>query len=111
MTNYLLVAIAIGVLALVGCSKSNEQKPGAHPPGVIDLSNLQQQFPNPTPEVTSSLSKIRFANRYRTFDTGLAELDKLSQMPGITDQQKKAIDELAAQFKAAASAAPPKPTQ
>ena len=72
---------------------------------------MQQQFPNPTPEVAACLDKIRFACRYRTFDTAQAELDKLAQLPNLTEPQKKAVDEVVEQVKAAIKAGAAAPAQ
>jgi len=110
-TNYLIMILTVGVLALAGCGKSDKQATPARVPGRLDLSQLQLQFPNPAPEVSTSLNKIRFAARYRTFDTALVELDKLSQLPNLTDQQKKAVDDVVEQVKAAINAVPAKPAQ
>jgi hypothetical protein len=102
--------VTVGVLALAGCGKSDKGPPPREP-GRVDLSELQQQFPNPTPEVTACLDKARFACRYRTFDTAQAELDKLAQMPDLTDPQKKALDEVIEQIKAAINMGASRPTQ
>ena len=110
-TNYLIILLTVVVLALVGCSKSDKAVKPQRRPGVVDLSLLQQQFPNPTPEVMTSFNKIRFACRYRTFDTAQAELDKLAQMPNLTEPQKKAVEDVVEQVKTAISMGSAKPTQ
>jgi hypothetical protein len=110
-TQYLFIILTVGVLALVGCSKSDKQDKTARVVGRVDLSQLQEQFPNPPPEVSACLDKIRFACRYRTFDVAQAELDKLAQMPNLTEPQKKAMDEVVEQLKAAVAAGIGRPTQ
>jgi hypothetical protein len=99
-TNYLIMLLTVGVLGLAGCSKS-EQGPPPRQPGRVDLSQLQQAFPNPTPEVSACIEKIRFACRYRTFDPVQAELDKLANMPNLTEPQKKALNDVVEQVKTA----------
>jgi len=111
MTSYLLVLLTVGVLALAGCGKSGESKPAAPPPGVIDLGSLQQAFPAPAPEVSTSLNKLRFAARYRQFPTALVELDKLSRLPNLTEPQKKAVNNAIEQVKVAIKTAPALPAQ
>ena len=111
LTNYLLLILAVAVLALVGCGKSKAPQKAERRPGVVDLSDLQGAFPNPTPEVTTCIDKLRFATRYRTFDTAIVELDKLSRLPDLTDSQKKAVDEVIEQVKVAINANPAKPAQ
>lgn len=111
ITNYLLIVLMAGVLALVGCGKSNKQGAAARQPGVVDLTELTQAFSNATPEITASFEKLRFATRYGKFDEGLVELEKLSALPNATDDQKKAINEVIEQVKTAikvrSAAAPP----
>ena len=110
-TNYLIIILTVGVLALAGCSKSDKGPPPREP-GRVDLSQLQQAFPTPTPEVTACLEKIRFSCRYRTFDTVQAELDKLAKLPDLTEPQKKAVDDVVEQVKTAINLdAADKPTQ
>ena len=102
--------LMVGVLVLAGCSKSDKGPPPRQP-GRVDLSQLQQQFPNPAPEVSASLDKIRFACRYRTFDTAQPELDKLAQLPNLTEPQKKAVEDVAEQIKTAITAGAAAPAQ
>ena len=110
MTKYLLLVLAVGMLALAGCSKSDKGQ-SARQPGRVDLSQLQEQFPNPPPEVTASLDKVRFACRYRTFETAQPELDKLAQLPNLTEQQKKAVEDVVEQIKTAVKAGAAAPAQ
>ncbi len=107
----LLMILAAGVLALAGCGKSGQSKPAAVPPGVIDLGSLQQAFPTPTPEVVNTLNKLRFAARYRQFAPALAELNKLSQLPGLTEPQKNAVSNVIEQVKVGIRTAPPAPSR
>ena len=46
-----------------------------------------------------------------TFDSAQAELDKLAQLPNITEPQKKALDEVVEQIKTAIKAGAAAPTQ
>ena len=109
-TKYLLMILVVGVLALAGCSKSDKGPPPRQP-GRIDLSQLQQQFGNPAPEVAASLEKARFACRYRTFETAQPELDKLAQLPNLTEPQKKALEDVGEQIKTAVKAGAAAPAQ
>ncbi len=109
-TKYLLMILTVGVLTLAGCGKSDKGPPPRQP-GRVDITQLQEQFPNPTPEVAASIEKVRFACRYRTFDSAQAELDKLAQLPNLTEPQKKAVDEVVEQIKTAIKAGAAAPTQ
>jgi butyrate kinase len=77
----------------------------------VDVTDLRAAFPNAAPEITSSLDKIRFSARYRKFDVSLAELDKLAQVPDLTEAQKKAVNDAIEKVKAAISAMPAQPAQ
>ena len=110
MTCFLLVLLTVGVTALVGCGKSGDSKKGAVPPGTVDLGSLQEAFPNPTPEVTTSFNKLRFSTRYRQFPLALTELDKLAKLPNLTEPQKKAVATAIEQVKAAIQATPAAPS-
>ena len=107
----LLVITTVGVLALAGCGKSGESKPGAVPPGVVDLGSLQQAFPEPTPEVTTTLNKVRFSVRYRQLQPALVELDKLAKLPNLTEPQKKAVNDAIEQVNVAIKTLPAPPAQ
>ena len=107
---YLLIVLTASVLALAGCGKSGPAK-APRQPGVVDLSDLQQAFPNPTPEVTACIDKVRFGARYGKFEEGLVELDKLVNMPDLTDAQKKAVNDVIEQVKTAINMRPAAPSQ
>jgi hypothetical protein len=109
--RYLLVFLAASLVAFSGCGKPRESKPAAVPPGSIDLGSLQQAFPAPTPEVTSCLDKLRFAARYRQFAPALAELNKLAQLPTLTEPQKQAVSNVIEQVKVAIQTGPPVPSR
>lgn len=109
--NLVLALVLTGVVALAGCGKSGKSKTPARTPGVVDLSALQQAFREPTPQLSQSLDRIRFSVRYRQFENAIVELDKLVQMPNLTDDQKKAINDVIEQAKAAMNAGPPAPPQ
>jgi hypothetical protein len=106
ITSYLLIVLMAGVLALAGCGKYSKQATAARQPGVVDLGDLQQAFPNPTPEIKGSFDKLRFATRYGKFEEALVELDKLTGLPNLTEPQKKAVNEAIEQVKVAINARP-----
>jgi hypothetical protein len=111
-SHTLLTIIALAsLIGLVGCGKSGDGKPGARPPGTVDLTVLQQAFPAPTPELQQNLDRVRYAVRYRQLDAALVELDKVSRLPNLTDAQKKAVNDVIQQVKAAIAAVPAPPAQ
>jgi len=99
-----------GMLALAGCGKSDQPPPPAAPP-VADVAKLLEAFPSPSPEVQGSLNKVRFAVRYRQYEVAAVELEKLAQIPDLSDAQKKVINDKAEQVKQAIEAASAKPPQ
>ena len=109
ITNCFLVILTVGALALAGCGKSGKSTSPARTPGRVDITELQQAFQAPPPEVTTSLDKLRFALRYSDFDVALTELNKLAHLKGLKDAQKKAIDEVIQQVNVAITKAPPRP--
>ena len=109
-TSYLLMVLMAGMLAVVGCGKSSKpQAPVVAP--VADVSKLYEAFPSPSAEAKASLDKVRFAVRYRQYDAALAELEKLAQIPDLTDDQKKVISTKTEQVKQVIEAAAAKPPQ
>ncbi len=106
--TYLLVCLVAGVLALAGCSKSNQPAPGA---GSVDIKKLQDAFPSPDPMVQNSLDKLKFLINQGRFEPALNELATMSRIPSLTPEQKQAINDVTEQVKKAAAAAPAKPPQ
>jgi hypothetical protein len=103
LTNYLLIIVMAGILALAGCGKSNSTAKTPRQPGIVDLQDLVKAFPSPSPEVKASLDKLPFAvaGRVRQFDVALAELEKLAQTPNLTAPQQAAIADAIDQVKQA----------
>ncbi len=103
-TLCIATVLLVGMLALVGCGKSEKPKPSATVT-LMDMTPVLQTFPTPTPEVQGHLNRARMALRYRQFDSALDELGKLAQTPNLTEPQKKALDDKIAQIKQAATTA------
>ena len=110
MTHYLLIVVMAGALAVAGCGKSSQKAP-PHQPGVVNLADLRQAFPDPTPEIRASLDKLRFSTRYGQHEAALVELDKLANVPNLTDPQKKAVNDVIEQVKEAIKLRPAAPPQ
>ena len=108
-TNYLILILTAGILAVAGCGKSGSSTPP--PVGMVDFGALQAAFPTPTPEVSTCLQKLRMTTRYRQYDAALVELDKLSQLPDLNEAQKKVVNNAIEQVKVAVSKMPPAPSQ
>jgi hypothetical protein len=110
-TKYLFIVLMAGTLALVGCGKSSSKETtSTRQPGVVDLSPLQTAFPDATGDTKASLDKLRFSARYGQLEAELVELDKILATPNLTEPQKKAVNDVIEQVKAAIQAKPA-PTQ
>lgn len=93
MTNYLIIVLMAGVLALAGCGKSD--RGGASSiPAKLDFAKFQQAFPSPTPEQLGNIVKASDAIRHRQYPDALAALEKLAGDPALTEPQKKAVSDL-----------------
>ena len=109
-TTCLLMVLMAGLLALAGCGKPKPPPPPPVPP-VADVGKLYEVFPSPSAEVNLCLDKVRFAVRYRQYEVAAVELEKLAQIPDLSDAQKKVINDKAEQVKQAIEAASAKPPQ
>ena len=102
----------VGALALTGCDK---QKPAATGVGggAVDLPKLQEAFATAGPDLQAALSEVSMGIRYGEYVRSFAGLDKLANAPGITEPQKKIVNEVIEQIKALANkpATPPAPAQ
>ena len=108
MTNWILMSLLAGALALVGCGKEKTQPPVQQ--GVaIDLPKLQEAFASAGPELQNSVMAVASGVRYGEHASALAALDKLAKAPGLTDEQKKIVGEVTEQVKQVASKAPTAP--
>jgi hypothetical protein len=99
-----------GMLALVGCGKSDKPQSSAVVE-VWDMGPVREAFPSPSAEVNDSLSKLILATRYRQPEPVIVELDNLAKIPGLTEAQKKVINAKIEQLKQAVTDATAKPPQ
>ena len=108
MTQWIVMCLLAGALALVGCGKSEPPAPVQQ--GVaIDLPKLSDAFANATPETQSLLSAVASGVRYGEYASALAALDKLAKIPNLNEAQKKIVTEVIEQVKQVASKAPTAP--
>jgi hypothetical protein len=100
-TNFLFALLALGLFAPAGCKKS---EPTAGPTneyyGVkIDVAKLDAEFANPSLDVLSQVLQVKRFFHYQQFPQAVLELNKLAQMPGLTESQKKLVSDLIGQTK------------
>ena len=100
MTKWIMVCLLALALAPVGCSKKDSQQSVVPQIVTIDVPKLRAAFATAAPELqTLSAQAIRDVEFGRSYSAGLTALDKLANAPGLTEDQKKAVDEVTAQVK------------
>jgi len=100
---FLLAALAISVLT-VGCKK----KQGGSDAQVLDTSKLRPAFARATPEQQAVVDSAMTAIKSSDFAKARAELERLSKMPGVGEQQQIIIKDLSDQLDKKIGATAPK---
>jgi hypothetical protein len=107
--NWLLAALAMASLAIVGCKKHEVQHVDyVMVNGVsVNMPKLESTF---TGTADADIQKLVFdadqGFRYGDYTKALAAVDELSNKPGLTDDQKKVATDVVEQLKKVTGAAP-----
>jgi len=105
--NLVLGLVAVALLAVSGCGKSNNTPAAAQVNGVtVDIPKLNEAFANASPEIKSTVTMVGFNIRYTKYEEALMALDKLANDPNVTEAQKKVVSQLIEEAKQLANAAP-----
>jgi hypothetical protein len=107
-TQWMIMLLLSGALAMVGCGKPKQEVPTAQ--GVaVNIPKLREAFASASPECQSAVNEVAQGFRYGEYTTSMAALAKLDSAPGVTDAQKKIVAEVAEQIKqlAGKGAVPP----
>jgi hypothetical protein len=72
----------------------------------VNVDLVEKALQNAPYRVHIILGDVRYSLGYEEFNTALADFQKISQDPAVTDQQKSAIAQVVEQVKQAASAQP-----
>jgi len=93
--------LAIGLLACGSCKRSNQSvAPNTEYSGVkVDWPRLDTEFASSDQQLQAEAYMAKRHLRYSQFAQALAELDKLSRNPALSESQKKAVNELLEQTK------------
>lgn len=103
--NWMMTLIFAGVLALAGCGKKEAPAPTVQ--GVkVDWPKLEQAFATASADLKNIVPDVEMGVRYADYPRAFAALAKLDSAPGVTEEQKKAVAEVAEQIKQLASKAP-----
>jgi hypothetical protein len=103
--NGIVGILLVVMLALAGCGKAPPPPPPTSAGVTIDLPKLQAAFSSPSSEMRVPLDEVAFGLRYDDYNKSLAALAKLASAPNLTEPQKKVINDVTEQVKAAAAAA------
>jgi hypothetical protein len=112
MIKWIMICLLAVALAPVGCGKKESQPSSPGQAVRIDVPKLQSAFATASPELKAmSDEAIKYVQFGRNYSTGLATLEKLAGSPGLTEEQKKVVDEVTAQVKQIMSPAAAPPAQ
>ena len=109
MTNWLIMFLLTGLFVLPGCGKSKPPETPVQKALTADMPKLRQAFATASPDLQALVDEVSTGLRYGDFRACLAALDKLARAGGVTEAQKKTVEELTAQVKQLASTNPSTP--
>jgi hypothetical protein len=92
MHTWLLSALIVSVLALTACSKSG---------GSVDAGPVEKSFAAAEPGLKAAADKAVTSIKGADYGAATAELQKLAANVKLTDEQKKAINDVLAQVQKA----------
>jgi len=104
-TNRTLVSLLSSILLIlcfIGCGKkgSDSQLATMEIAGVkVELPKLQQEFANAPQELQDPVHQVVASIRYGQYERALQSLDKLVNSQGLTDSQKKTVNDVIEQIK------------
>jgi hypothetical protein len=108
--NWIFSILAAALLAESGCGQRQKAPQPTIINGVkVDLAKFQQAFTGVSPELQNSVLKVSTAIRYGQFREAVAELEKLTNAPGATEQQKQVAADVLEQVKQVVNQSQPKP--
>ena len=89
------------LLGFVGCGEKQPPPLAARDiSGVkVDMPKLEQEFVNAPQEVLNLVHETSSNLRYGQYEKTLQSLDKLINSPGLTDSQKKIVNDVIEQMK------------
>ncbi|MGA2662974.1 MAG: hypothetical protein ABSH34_36305 [Verrucomicrobiota bacterium] len=104
-TAWILGIALAGLVAMAGAGCNNEPpapKMPTYQNVQVDTPKLRKTFETAGPDAQNALRGVNMGLRYGKYVDSLAALDKLKELPGLTDAQKQVIDEVAGQITQAA---------
>ncbi len=102
MHSWVLSSLVVVALALAGCSKSGGS---AGASASVDPSPIEKAFSSAEPTIKAAADKAVSAIKGADYSGALAELQKLGANVKLTDEQKKAINDVLAKVQKAVAEA------
>ena len=108
-STWWLALLVIGLLPLGGSQKTEQAVgPTSEFFGVnVDLPKLDTEFSTASQDVQERAAVVKRFFRYGQFPRAVLELDALAKTPGLTESQKKLVNDLIEQTKQVIAKAPP----
>ena len=100
MHSWVLSSLAAAALILAGCGKS-----GGGAGAQVDPSPVEKTFASSEPTLKAAADKAVSAVKNADYSGALAELQKLGANVKLTDEQKKAVNDVVAQVQKAVAEA------
>jgi hypothetical protein len=90
------VLLLLAAVVTVGCKK--QQPPAGSDVNILDASKLRPTFARAPAEQQAVVDSVMMAIQGSDFPKARAELDRLSKMPGVAEQQQIIIKDLGDQL-------------
>jgi hypothetical protein len=107
--NIIFALLAVCLVAFAGCKKSDQSAAqGKESDSVqVDWPKFDKEFTGSDQEVQTSAALVKRSIRYTEFPQALAEMERLSGNPKLTEAQKKIVSDLLERTKQVIAKAPP----
>lgn len=105
MQTWFFSILAAATLTLSGCGKSDDHSGHSHPHATVDPAPIEKSFASAEPDVKSTADKAVAAIKGADYSAAAAELQKLATNAKLTDDQKKAVNNVIAQVQKAVTEA------
>jgi hypothetical protein len=104
-TAWILGIALAGLVALAGAGCKQEAPAPKMPTyhgAPVDMPKLRKALETAGPDAQNGLRNVNMGLRYGKYLDALAALEKLKEVPGLTDAQKQVVDEVVGQVQQAA---------
>ena len=109
MPTLVVSLIGVCLAGLAGCKKAEQSQPEGTVQlyGVtVAIPKLDTEFQNAPPNVQAAVTQVKNAYRFGQYGKMIVELDKLANIPALTEPQKKLANDLIEQMRQVIAKAP-----